>query len=100
MPRKSRTGFSTGPTFDQAEGDPVDAREGVVDSCESSGNSHRESNMGDSPKLAACPGRRTTRNEAHRVDNREGKTTEAYHIDRFGSIDGIVLDRARTLHWE
>ena len=48
--------------------------------------------MGDSAKLVACPGQRKTWNKAHqRGQSGGGKTTEAYRIDRFGSVDGIVL---------
>jgi NADPH:quinone reductase-like Zn-dependent oxidoreductase len=48
--------------------------------------------MGDSPKLVACLGpweRHGTKPIT--VDNREEEEMEAYHIDRFGSVDGIVL---------
>ena len=48
--------------------------------------------MGDSAKLVARPGQR----ERHgtkpiTVENREEEEMEAYRIDRFGSVEGIVL---------
>jgi hypothetical protein len=47
--------------------------------------------MGDSPKLAACPGQRKAGTHPITVDNREEGEMEAYRIDRSGSVDGIVL---------
>src|SRR3984893_12100041 len=47
--------------------------------------------MGDSPKLVACAGQRgRTPNKTDRRGQSEGERMEAYHIDRFGSVDGIV----------
>src|ERR1700730_16545535 len=47
--------------------------------------------MGDSSKLVACPGQRKAGTHPITVDNREEEEMEAYRIDRFGSVDGIVL---------
>jgi len=48
--------------------------------------------MGDSSKLVACPGQRDRHGtKPITVGNREEQEMEAYRIDRFGSVDGIVL---------
>ena len=54
--------------------------------------------MGDSSELVVCPGQR----ERHgtnpiTVANREEAEMDAYRIDRFGSVDGIVLRSSETL---
>src|SRR6478672_10932857 len=48
--------------------------------------------MGDSSKLVVCPGQRE-RNGTKLISaaKREEERMEAYRIDRFGSVDGIVL---------
>src|ERR1700732_3913373 len=48
--------------------------------------------MGDSTKLAVCPtaGEAPVKETDHREQSEGGKM-EAHHIDRFGSVDGIVL---------
>src|ERR1700730_18722361 len=103
-------------------------------SCEFSGNSHRESYMGNSAKLAVCDRAKRAQNsrarpsataaarslltstesgargqedpsrngpdrgrlspvisEARFRPSHQEERMEAYHIERFGSVDGIVL---------
>src|SRR6266581_6466282 len=48
--------------------------------------------MGKFAKLAACPAATECRGRPITVNNQEGRERmEAYRIDRFGSVDGIVL---------
>jgi hypothetical protein len=59
--------------------------------CEFSEISYIESSIGVFAKLAGFATARRCRGKAITVDNREEEEMEAYRIDRFGSVDGIVL---------
>src|SRR5438128_1731369 len=47
--------------------------------------------MGDSPKLVACPRQRGRNARKPITVTNQREEMEAYRIDRFGSVDGIVL---------
>ena len=60
--------------------------------CEFRENSHRRFYVGKFAKPAACPvGRGVPRKTDLREQPEGTEQMEGYHIDRFGSVDGIVL---------
>jgi hypothetical protein len=61
------------------------AREGAVDACEFSGNSYRESNMGDSAKLAAYRYRRLRARQANTV-----LVNGEMHADARAAVEAVL----------